>query len=98
MLILIIIILTAVIFIYEALIWGWVLFKFWEWFVLPVFSNLPVLTLGQAIGLIFVIGLFKPMTTEIIKKEYKESWGHWLVLAYPWITLILGWLAWKIFL
>jgi hypothetical protein len=93
-----IIIFVLAVFIYDTVMWGWVLLQFWGWFVLPVFPELPALDFGQAVGLMLVIGLFKSVSGQVIKSEYKESWGSWLILALPWITLIFGWLAWMIFI
>jgi len=94
--VILVILLVAGMFVYHTLSWGLVLFKFWGWFVLPVFTTLPVITFAQAIGLMFVIGLFTG-TSEIIKKEYKEEWSVWIGLAYPWLTLIFGWIGYNLF-
>jgi hypothetical protein len=85
-------------FIYSVTSWGLVLFKFWGWFVLPIFQSLPELTFAQAVGLMLVISLFKGVNSDVIKAEYKEKWGVWLGFAYPWITLLFGWLAYLIFI
>ena len=34
-----------------ALFNGWIIIKYWNWFILPVFKNAPILTLPYAIGL-----------------------------------------------
>ena len=87
------------IFIYSTLSWGLVLYKFWGWFVLPIFVTLPALTFVQALGLMFVISLFKNQTIQSIKKEYKdESTTMSLIFLSPWISLFFGWLAYIIFI
>jgi len=91
----------GLVFIYETLTWGLVLFKFWGWFVLPVFVALPALTFVQALGLMFVIGLFKlNYTGEGIKDEFKKNeWNSVITLiVFPWITLLFGWLAYTIWI
>ncbi len=96
-----IIIVVAIIlgmFLYDTLSWGLVLFKFWGWFVLPVFVALPALTFVQAIGLMFVIGLFKKQNSQIIKNEYKDEMFKNIYLYMPWITLGLGWVAYALFI
>ena len=44
---------------YSSIMGGYVVYKFWYWFLLPVFPELPDITYAQAIGLMFFIGLFK---------------------------------------
>lgn len=85
-------------FLYDTLSWGLVLFKFWGWFVLPVFVTLPALTFVQAIGLMFVIGLFKNHKSQIIKKQYKDERFENIYLYMPWVTLALGWVAYALFI
>ena len=85
-------------FLYDTLSWGLVLFKFWGWFVLPVFVAMPALTFVQAIGLMFVIGLFKNHKTQILKEQYKDKRFSNLYLYMPWITLALGWVAYALFI
>lgn len=97
----ILIVLIGLAFLYDTLSWGLVLYKFWGWFVLPVFTTLPALTFEQALGLMFVVGLFKShFAGENIKDEYKkDKYNQPLVaLLLPWMTLIFGWLAWSIWL
>ena len=88
-------------FVYDTLAWGLVLYKFWGWFVLPIFVTLPALTFVQALGLMFVVGLFKnTYVGNQIKDEYvknKHS-ATWTLLLAPWVTLFFGWLAYVIWL
>jgi hypothetical protein len=93
----IVVAIIAGIFLYDTLAWGWVLFKFWGWFVLPVFVAVPALTFIQALGLMFVIGLFKNHTPSTIKKQYRDD-NSWLLFATPWFTLFFGWLAYVLFI
>lgn len=90
--------LIVVLFLYDTLAWGLVLFKFWGWFVLPVFVALPALSFVEALGLMFVIGLFKSSNTQFIKKEYRMDFTSWLVWVMPWATLVFGWLAYVLFI
>ena len=83
-------------FLYDTLCWGLVMYKFWDWFLLPVFPELPALSFVYAIGLMFVVGLFKNQTTQIIKPEYTVSnFGQFFWM--PWATLFFGWLAHALF-
>lgn len=76
--------------VYHSFSWGFVLFKFWGWFVVPVFSTLPVLTFWQAVGLMFIIALFHGQ--HVKPKEYDEFDAATTVLIGPWLTLFVGWL------
>lgn len=91
------IILIAVALCYGALVWGLVLYKFWYWFLLPVFTTVPNITYVQAVGLVFVVSLFHTVNSQIIKKEYKDETSSNVVgLIAPWLTLLLGWAAYAI--
>jgi len=85
-------------FIYSTLAWGLILYKFWGWFVLPVFTELPELTFLQALGLMFVVSLFKGIMHQSIKKEYRDVNAEYALLLGPWVTLFFGWLAYAIWL
>ncbi len=72
---------------------GWVLTMLWGWFVVPTFPNIPSLALIPAIGIAmtmrFLIGQYKPATTEESEKNdrkltdeehwenIKKAWGKW---------------------
>lgn len=80
--------------IYGALVWGLVMYKFWGWFVLPIFTNLPAIEFKQAVGLAVFIGLFHTVQSQVLKKEYKdETQSIILPIIAPWVTLIIGWLV-----
>ncbi len=89
--------------IYSTMSWGWVCFKFWGWFVLPLFVDtnihLPEITFLQACGLMFFIGLFKNSYGSSIKKEYRdENAATTSILISPWLTLLIAWLFMIIFM
>lgn len=79
---------------YSSFAWGFVLYKFYTWFVLPVFTSFPVINVWEAIGLMLVISLFKSNTTSLIKDEYRdtktENWGTFIT---PWLLLLIGWVV-----
>lgn len=88
------IVLFALAFFYGAFAWGYVMFKFWAWFVLPVFTNLPNLTIIQCVGLMMFISLFKALPAQIIKEEYvDETTASIFQIITPIIFLIVGWLV-----
>lgn len=96
-LIALIIFISLVVF-YQAFSWGYVLFKFWFWFLLPVFVTLPSITFYQAVGLMLFIGLFKNhVTTKKIKKEYMDQENKTsdqvIPFLLPWLVLGIGYLV-----
>jgi len=93
------IIIFAIAIAYGTLSWGLVMYKFWYWFLLPVFPALPQINYIHAIGLVMFVGLFHTVQTQIIKKEYKdENAGNILAVLAPWVTLFLGWIVHGIFM
>jgi hypothetical protein len=53
-----------------ALLNGWALTLLWSWFVVPTFPDLPVLSLGQAIGLGMIISF---LTYQYIDARAKQG-------------------------
>ena len=76
---------------YGSFAWGFVTYKFWHWFILPVFPNMPLVTLLQAIGLSTFIGLFKG-TKESVKKEYREDSSTIIPWIAPLVVFGIGWI------
>lgn len=48
---------------------GYVLSRLWLWFIVPVFS-LPVLSVGQAVGIMVVVSMLK---TQLTNKSNEEG-------------------------
>lgn len=65
--------LLVIVLIYSSLSWGFVLFKFYGWFLIPVFTQLPAINCWKSVGLMFIIGLFCIYSGEHIKKEFKDA-------------------------
>lgn len=85
------IILTA----YSYMSWGYVAFKFWYWFLVPIFPQVPPITYWMAVGLTFFLMLFKNHNSEtIIKDEYKDKSSSTVVMSLltPWLTLLMGYM------
>jgi hypothetical protein len=83
---------------YTALSWGFVLFKFWVWFILPIFTTLPTLNYWQAVGLMLVSSLIVRHTTSI-KDEFIDEGKTWFVIvSSPWLTLAAAWVVKSIWL
>lgn len=87
---------------YGGFSWGFVLYKLWYWFVLPVFPNLPHIDFNQAVGLMLVIFLFHNTNLPQIKEEYLKDGdepGKRLLssVLVPWILLLSCWII-KLFI
>lgn len=62
----------------SVLLNGWALSLLWAWFVVPTFPVLPVLTLGQAIGLASVVSF---LTYQYVDAEPKKSEAKFLEIS-----------------
>ena len=91
--IIIVAIILSVAILYGALSWGLIMYRFWSWFLLPVFPTLPNITFNQAVGLAIFVVLFHNVQAQVIKKEYIDETQAVLThIIAPWITLLFGWL------
>jgi hypothetical protein len=95
---LLILLVTVGLILYSAAAWGFVFYKFYYWFVLSVFTGLPLpyINLSQAIGLYLMVSLIKNLPARELKEEnYANSaikdLGVSIVL--PWVVLLIGWLV-----
>lgn len=86
----IIALLLFIIGVYSSLSWGFVLYKFWGWFLLPIFPTLPILDFWMAVGLMFVIGLFHAKSP--VAENLDIVTNFIITFLGPWITLILAWI------
>jgi len=89
--------------VYGFFSWGYVAFKFWYWFLLPVFPILPHIGFYQMVGLMVFITILKSRQSSAdmqldmkgqkftIKKK-PDSSDIAVEIAAPWITLFIGWL------
>jgi hypothetical protein len=85
--------LMALVIAYSTFTWALVVYKYYYWFVLPLFTDLPAIDYKQAIMLVFILSLFKTHSTVSIKKEYKDETDAWVYLILlPWISLFMGWI------
>lgn len=77
-------------FIYSSIAWGFVMFKFYYWFILPVFTGLPMITFTMAIGLSLFIDLFKNHELNNSKNNNEK----WITIAtsivLPWIMILVA--------
>ena len=89
--------LISLFFIYNIFAWGFVFYKFYHWFILPVFTNLPVITFINAVG----ISIFTTMLnrnnqinqTKTSEIEYSNAFTN---IALPFAVLGIGWIVYVI--
>lgn len=79
---------------YDAASWGWVFFKFYHWFVLPVYVGIADVTFAQSVGLVMFLTLFKTWayTKEEVKDDEKVKKIS-AALLRPWLVLLTGYIV-----
>jgi len=84
------------------LIQGFVLSRLWEWFVTPVFENVPALGIWQAAGISAVIGFLTYPTElhQVVKDPEKEKWQSFVYILFfrPLLTFVTGYLIYRFFI
>ena len=78
---------------YAALSWGFVMYKFWGWFIPMAFPTIaiPHLLYYQAIALVVFLDVVKATSTQKIKEEYTDKTaGAIIAIIAPWIVLGVG--------
>lgn len=83
--------------IYSSFSWGFVLFKFWHWFIMPVFFTLPSIDFYQAVGILLFISILRTKVSETpIKDEFidnkKKTNSIVIKVIAPWMVLLMGFL------
>lgn len=82
---------------YSTFAWGFILFKFWKWFAIPVFTSLPMFSYLQACGLIFLTDIFR-RNSQLITDKYLQDNNNFINIINPWVTLLFGYLFYIIFI
>ena len=73
---------------------GFVINKFWIWFVLPVFDSAPALDIGHAIGISMVVSILTYQHVPQLKDQKYDSTGAIAFgLSYPLTALLMGWVV-----
>ena len=73
---------------------GYIIMNLWEWFVMPVWPALPALSLKHAIGLSFVLALFKNHDTVNKFSELPIAAQFFMYcIMQPAIIMFLGFMA-----
>lgn len=86
--------LVPVIIFYNALSWGFVVSKFYGWFILSQFPALPHFSILIFIGFMCFLGALLPKHVQIgMKKEYQDNSTFIIsILIMPWATLLCGYI------
>lgn len=82
---------------YATAAWGFVLMKFYSWFAMPVFKELPALQYAQFVGLWWIVRLFNMYNATQKKGQevYTEKSAVMVVISPAWY-LLFGWLTYLI--
>lgn len=83
---------------YNTVCWGYVGFKFYQWFVFPFFDNLPTFNYVHFIGFVLFVSVMTHKGSTHIKEEYRDTSSEWAgLLVSPWVTLFLGFIIKQIY-
>lgn len=78
---------------YSCFAWGFVVSKFYVWFIIPLFPDVPDISVAGFIGIMLFLFALLPKHVNSIRDEYKNvgmEWGG--SLLGPWLSLFCGWL------
>ena len=89
--IIIAIVVASILLLYTMAIWGLVCWKFWYWFVLPIFPALPQIEYYQAIGLLCFMCLFRNQSMKTIKTDKINEYTY--MILDPWLILLSGYIV-----
>lgn len=80
-------------FIYGMFTYGIITLKFYNWFILPVFTTLPQIDFFQAIGISCFLALFKnhynSQDKEFAELLGERIFGPLLILFFGWIIMLI---------
>lgn len=84
---------------YFGFSWGFIVYKYWHWFLLEVFPELPKITFLAAVGLKMFMGILgNTLSTRSLKEDFyiKSSieYAGEMVLK-PWLVLFAGWVIYE---
>lgn len=77
--------------VYTSFSWGFVAYKFYGWFILPTFPELPMFTITQFVGFVLFVSVMTHKEKPSLKKELIDESGMILnVIFTPWIVFLMG--------
>lgn len=90
--------LLFIVVIYSAWSWGFIAYKFYGWFILSSFNNLPHFTILQCVGFCLIISCLTRQSKLIVKDEFRDKKTEIVMdIIAPWIYLFLGWIIYGVF-
>lgn len=94
-----VIIVVSLVYVYYTFTWGYTLYSFYNWFLLPVFKFLPEITWYQACGVFLFITLFNVKQIKLKEEDAEPNYQqNFLNLLQPLMVWLLGYLMYHIFL
>lgn len=85
--------LAALLIVYGAFAWGYVIHVLYNWFVLTALPDLPHFTIVQFIGFSLFLRAIMPINITYLKDEYEDKGVKWTHnILGPWIVLCFSWL------
>lgn len=79
--------------VYGVFTWALIVYQYYHWFALPLYPQLPTINFEEAIGLSFLISLFKTHSSLAIKDEYRDKTLEYAILFLgPWFLLLVGYI------
>lgn len=85
--------LAILLIIYAIYSYGILVYYFYYWFIIPIFTTLPHLTVLQSIGISLFISLFghNSSSPEYEGKDIKKKKNYAYIIK-PWFILLIGYL------
>lgn len=81
-----------------AALWGWAISLLWEWFIVPAF-NLPIILMHEALGLAVVMSLLTKNVDTTDTRDYVEQLvsSNIIGVLRPLLAVGVGWVYLKVF-
>lgn len=84
--------------VYGAFSWGYVAYKFYYWFVFPLWEGLPQYQITQFVGILLFVNVLTHKEYPQISEEFKDMRLTYLSMFFgPWLTLFLGWVIYGLY-
>jgi len=80
---------------YTSISWGFVAYKTYYWFILPLSTVLPQLTLFQMVGIVIFVSILtnKKSTTKYKNLEEEKTEKFLNFILAPWLVLLMSYVV-----